>query len=281
MPTTEQKIAALKKAAMTSPEYTTITPLFVAVHEYVSGREDQTGITINLSGIKRAERTGNGFPLISPAEFSIEREVLISFLTGAISVLKQHGKEGDEALTRISQALSSRQLDPEPLLLAILERRRGPMDEAAINLDVPAPLVEYIIEIPLKTALERCASGFSEDVFDTWQENVCPLCGARPGMAELTGEEGRRRLSCSACFYTWPFKRLKCPFCGCEDAEKLSYFTVGEGGATRVDTCRACSRYIKTRDSRKGGNDVPLEVEDLLTIHLDLLASGEGFERGK
>jgi FdhE protein len=60
----------------------------------------------------------------------------------------------------------------------------------------------------------------------------------------------------------------------------LSYFMVADGG-TRVDTCKACSRYIKTRDSRKGNNEVPLDVEDLLTIHLDLLAAREGFERGK
>ncbi|MEI6705089.1 MAG: formate dehydrogenase accessory protein FdhE [Deltaproteobacteria bacterium] len=280
MPTTEQKIAALKEASINYPEYATITPLFVAIYEYLSDREGQTGITIDLSGINLSERTGNGFPLISPAELSINHEMLVIFLRGVVSVLEQKGTEGDESLERIAQALSSGQFDPEPLLLAILERRRGPLDETAVSLDVPAPLVEYIFEIPLKTALERCAAGFSGDAFVDWQENVCPVCGARPGMAELSGEEGRRRLSCSACFYTWPFKRMKCPSCGCEDAEKLSYFTAGEG-ATRVDTCQACSRYIKTRDSRKGGADVPLEVEDLLTIHLDLLASREGFERGK
>jgi FdhE protein len=281
MPTTEQKIVALHEATINQPEYAAITPLFVAVYEYVSDREGQTGITINLSGINLSERTGNGFPLISPAELSINREMLVIFLMGVVSVLAQKGTEGDESLERIAQALSSGQLDPEPLILAILERRRGPLDEAAVSLDVPAPLVEYIFEIPLKTALERCAAGFSGDAFADWQENVCPVCGARPGMAELTGEEGRRRLSCSACFCAWPFKRMKCPYCSCEDAEKLSYFMAGEGGATRVDTCQACSRYIKTRDSRKGGVDVPLEVEDLLTIHLDLLASREGFERGK
>ena len=280
MPTTEQKIVALKQAVISYPEYATITPLFVAIYEYVSGREGKTGLTVDLSVINCTERTGNGFPLISPAELSIDRETLTIFLMGVVSVLEQQGKEAGEALDRIAQALSSGQLDPEPLLLAILERRRGPLDEAAISLDVPAPLLEYIFEMPLKTALEQCASGFSEDAFVDWQENVCPVCGARPGMAELTGEEGCRRLSCSACFYTWSFRRMKCPSCGCEDAEKLSYFTAEEGG-TRVDTCRACSRYIKTRDSRKGGVDVPLEVEDLLTIHLDLLATREGFERGK
>jgi len=280
MPTTQQKIVALQQAVITNPEYAAIAPLFAAVYEYVAGREGQTGIMVDLSAINRSERTGNGFPLISPAELSIERDALIPFLMGIVSVLEQQGKAGGDALDRVGQALSSGQLDPESLLHAILERRRGPLDEAALRLDVPAPLLEYIFEIPLKTALEQCASAFSADAFADWQENVCPVCGARPGMAELTGEEGRRRLCCSACFYTWPFKRLKCPSCGCEDAEKLSYFTAGEG-PTRVDTCSACSRYIKTRDSRRGGGDVPLEVEDLLSIHLDLLASGEGFERGK
>ena len=99
-------------------------------------------------------------------------------------------------------------------------------------------------------------------------------------MDELSGEEGRRFLSCSGCFFKWPYKRLKCPYCGNEDPESLSYFTAGDG-PTRVGVCRKCSRYIKTRDSRKGNADVPLEVEDLATLHLDLLAAKEGFERGK
>jgi FdhE protein len=70
MPTTEQKIAALQQAVITYSEYATITPLFVGIYEYVSCREDKTGIMVDLSGIKRCERSGNGFPLISPAEMS-------------------------------------------------------------------------------------------------------------------------------------------------------------------------------------------------------------------
>jgi len=280
MTITEQKIAALQQAARTSPEYAGITPLFIALYQYISGRENQTGITVNFSGISRSDRTGNGFPLISPTDLAIDRETAVTFLMGIVSVLEQHSQEGDVELDRIAQALSSGQLDPEMLLLAILERRRAPLDEAAVSCGVPAPLLEYVFEIPLKTALELTAAECSEADFADWHENLCPVCGARPAMAELSGEEGRRRLSCSTCFHTWSFKRIQCPSCGCEDAEKLSYFSAGDG-PTRVDTCRACSRYIKTRDSRKGGSEVPLEVEDLLTMHLDLLASREGFERGK
>jgi FdhE protein len=99
-------------------------------------------------------------------------------------------------------------------------------------------------------------------------------------MAELSGDEGKRRLSCSACFFRWPFPRIQCPYCGNADPDTLSYFTAGDG-PTRVGVCRKCSRYLKTRDARIGNADVPLEAEDLATLHLDLLAGKEGFERGK
>lgn len=280
MPDTETKMAALRQAAETAPEYAAITPLFLALYRYLQGREGETGINVDLGAVNRAERTGSGFPLITPAEISIDRETLIDFLIGAVAVLSEHGSEGEVALVRIAGALASGMLAPEPLLLAVLERRRAPLDEAACALRVPSPLVQYLFEIALRAALERCAAGITADAFPQWRENVCPVCGARPAMAELVGEEGRRRLFCSTCSYTWPFQRLQCPSCGCDDSDQLSYFTAGEG-ATRVDTCRACSRYIKTRDARKGGGEVPLEVEDLLTIHLDLLAAREGFERGR
>ena len=280
MATIETKIAALRQAAISSPEYAAITPFFTALYEYLRGREGASGITIDLSGVDCAERIGNGFPLVSPSNLSVDRDVLTAFLAGVVRVLKQQGKEGDESLGKISLALSSHRIDCEGLLLAIMERRRASLDEASVTLDVPAPLLEFIFEIPLKTALEQCSGRIPADAFQDWQENICPVCGSRPGMAELAGEEGRLHLCCSACFYSWQFKRMKCPTCGCEDTEQLSYFTAGEG-PTRVDNCRACSRYIKTRDARRGGGNVPLEVEDLLTIHLDLLASREGFERGK
>ena len=280
MSSTESKLTALRQAAETAPEYAAITPLFVAVYDYLLGREGTTGISIDLSRVDRTQRSSHGFPLISPAELSVDRSMLVVFLSGVVYVLERHGREGDAALQRIALALSSGELDPEPLVASILERRRAPLDEASLALDVPAPLLEYVFEIPLKAALELGAAGIGADAFPDWQENICPVCGARPAMAELAGEEGGRKLCCSACSYAWSFKRIKCPSCGCEEADKLSYFTAGEG-ATRVDTCTACSRYIKTRDARKGGGEVPLEVEDLLTIHLDLLAAKEGFERGK
>ena len=280
MTNTELKIEALRTASKKSPEYAEIVPLFIQLYEYINGREQETGIGIELCGAKAVEGADKGFPLLSPVALRVQRERAVRFLMGVIAVLKEAGREGQDDLGRISEGLEHNRIDPVPLFSAVMERRRAPLDEAAAVAGVPASLLEYIVEIPLKIALEHFAEGYSADSFPDWEEGFCPVCGSRAGMAELAGEEGRRHLSCSACNFRWPIKRLKCPYCGNEETEKLAYFTA-DGGPTRVDTCSGCSRYIKTRDSRKGNADVPLEVEDLLTIHLDMLAAREGYERGK
>lgn len=280
MSSTEQKISALQQAAQTSPEYADIVPLFIGIYVYVRGREQQTGISIEPAHADPKERIDKSFPLVNVSDLKVDRKQNIVFLLGIIEVLSLKGQENAEYLQRIGTALQGGTIDPFSLYGAILERRRDPINELSDLLSVPAPLIEYLFEIPLKTALENFSIGYGVEDFAGWQESFCPVCGSRAGIAELSGEEGRRMLSCSACTFSWQFKRLACAYCGCDDPEKLSYFTAGDG-ATRVDTCKVCSRYIKTRDSRKGDSDVPLEVEDLLTIHLDLLASREGFERGK
>ncbi len=280
MTTTETKIAALRQAAASSPEYAEIVPLFIGLYEHLRGREQETGIALHPSTDNLAERSRNGFPLLTPADLQVDGRQAVRFLGEITMRLSLMGRENKEYLELLSAALRAGTIDPGAIFAAILERRRGPLTDAAALLGVPAALLEFVFEIPLKTALEGFAAGYGPDAFAEWHEGYCPICGSRAAMSELSGEEGRRYLSCSACAFRWPFKRLTCPYCGNDDAEMQSYFTVDDGPC-RVDTCRACSRYIKTRDSRKGHDDVPLEVEDMTTIHLDLLATREGFERGK
>ena len=281
MSITAEKIVALKTAAAATPEYAEIAQLFTGLYEHLAGRETATGIQIDLASVNPSDRISNGFPLVAPADLRVDRDQAVTFLAGIIGVLARGGREGHEELGRVETALASGQLDPAPLYAAILERRRAPLDEAAQAAGVPAALLEYLCEIPLRTALEQAAAMVPDTVFAGWEEGACPFCGSRAGMAELVGEEGRRYLSCSTCNTRWPYKRLKCAYCGSEEAEKLSYFTVNEG-TCRVDVCGACSRYIKTRDGRQLATEaIPLEIMDILTIHLDLLATKEGYERGK
>lgn len=280
MPSYSSKIVSLQDAALRSPEYGTIVPLFVELFRYLEAEVGQTGIMVNSKQGFLTENLANGFPLIAPENLTVDSGTCSAFLEGTIAALGRVSNEGADDLAKIREAINAGKLNFKAMFRSILERKRNDIDETALALNVPAALLEYIFEIPLKAALELFAEGVSTDGLENWTEGYCPVCGSRAGMAELAGEEGKRYLCCSACTFRWPFKRLQCPYCENEETEKLSYFVAGDG-PTRVDTCKACSRYIKTRDSRKGNADVPMDVEDLLTIHLDLLAAKEGFERGK
>lgn len=276
----DQKISFLSAAAEKSPEYAEIVPVFIEIQRFLASYGDETGISFTITDDNQREKTAEGFPLLSATDLQVDQAQTASFLAGLLQLLKSVGRSGEAELTKIEQASCHGDLDYLSLFRAILERNRAALDEAATALSVPSPLLEYIGEIPLRHALELFATGCSNHDLSGWEEGYCPICGSRAGMAEFAGEEGKRFLSCSACSFAWPFKRLKCPFCTNEDPEKLTYFTIDDG-PTRVDVCKKCSRYIKTRDSRKGNSDVPLDVEDIMTMHLDLIASREGLERGK
>jgi len=280
MSRTTEKIAHLRKTAAEHPEYKDVLIPFGEIFSYVDGKEAGTGIGFAVPEGNGAERVRGGLPLLAPESLSVDRDAATAFLVGLLAVLRRVGRDGHADLERIARGVSGGSLDLASLYVACLSRKRDVVDQAAAGLSVPAPLLAFVLEIPLKTALERVSSSIPPDRFDGWKEGYCPVCGSRAGMAELSGDEGKRLLSCSACFFRWPYPRIKCPYCGNSDPGTLSYFTAGDG-PTRVGVCRGCSRYLKTRDARLGNADVPLEAEDLATIHLDLLAGKEGFERGK
>ncbi len=282
MPRTGKKLEHLERTGREQPEYREILSLFRNLFSYIEGREDATGISFPLPGGNAPERVEGGLPLLSPERLSLDRETAAEFFSGILDAMRAMCRDpsGTAELERIGAGLAEGALDLKPLFSACMRRDRGPLEEAASSLSVRPALLEFLLEVPLKTALEGVAETVDPDTLAGWKEGYCPVCGSRAGMDELVGEEGKRFLCCSACFFRWPFRRICCPFCGNQDPETLSYFLAGDG-PTRVGVCRGCSRYLKTRDSRKGNADVPLEVEDLTTIHLDLLAGREGFERGR
>ena len=63
-----------------------------------------------------------------------------------------------------------------------------------------------------------------------------------------------------------------------EEQQTLAYFTVEEDDRYRVDVCNECKRYIKIVDFRDTKGKVDLDVEDIATLHLDILANDEGYD---
>jgi len=140
-------------------------------------------------------------------------------------------------------------------------------------------LLDLFVEESLRPALEILADKYRNAIKESqWSEGYCPVCGKEPKIGELREEEGFRYLFCNQCGLEWNYRRVKCPFCGNEDQQTLAYFTVEDEEKYRVDVCNKCKRYIKIVDFRKTREKANLDVEDIATLHLDVLANEEGYE---
>ncbi|HEX7524580.1 MAG TPA: hypothetical protein VF357_10275, partial [Candidatus Deferrimicrobium sp.] len=190
MSSTADKIAHLRKTAFEHPEYIDVLRPFEEIFAYVDGKEAGTGIRFAVPGGDGSQRLDGGLPLLSPEALSVDRDAATAFLSGLLDVLRRVGREGHADLDRIGGGLSDGSLDLSSLYIACLLRKRDVVDQAAAALSVQPPLLTFILEIPLKIALERISSSLPPERFDGWKEGYCPVCGSRAGMAELSGDEG-------------------------------------------------------------------------------------------
>jgi FdhE protein len=156
-----------------------------------------------------------------------------------------------------------------------------PADEEAFDNEEEASfdLVELFIEESLRPAMETVSARYGDAVRKAdWVEGYCPVCGREPKIGEIRNEEGSRYLFCNQCGFEWNYLRIKCPFCGNEEQQSLAYFTIEGDERYRVDVCNECKRYIKIVDFREAKQKADLDVEDIATLHLDMLANDEGYD---
>ncbi|HEV2063839.1 MAG TPA: formate dehydrogenase accessory protein FdhE [Thermoanaerobaculia bacterium] len=110
----------------------------------------------------------------------------------------------------------------------------------------------------------------------------CPFCGGAPWVSARrdgsTMEGARRMLACSLCGGEWLFGRILCPACFEEDPGKLPSFKSDVHPTVRIEVCDVCKRYIKSLDLSEDARPVP-EVDDLVSIAMDLWAIEQGFTR--
>jgi formate dehydrogenase maturation protein FdhE len=114
------------------------------------------------------------------------------------------------------------------------------------------------------------------------RNGLCPLCGGAPWIGvrrEGSQMEGARRLlACALCGGEWPFGRILCPSCFEADPRRLPAFTSEAHPTVRIEACETCQRYVKSIDLSEDARPIP-EVDDLVSIAMDLWALEKGFER--
>jgi len=275
----QKRLQRLKDLAAAKPALTEVSQFYTCLYQLFADAEQFLQVEVDLKAAK--PRQQKGFPLLSVEMLQIDKTAAPKFFTQLLQVLHDHGQQGQAELKALQAAFEKGELELETLLCAVFERNRNPIIHTAENIGVQAALLEYVLATALGAGLQRCLELGLESEFQDWNHGYCPICGGLPSIAELSGEEGKKKLQCGQCTNSWGFHRLTCTHCGNTENDSLGYFTAEGEPGYRVDICRKCSGYLKVVDSREKGEGLPLEIEDVATLHLDLLATREGFSRGK
>lgn len=110
----------------------------------------------------------------------------------------------------------------------------------------------------------------------------CPHCGGAPIISTRRSipeaEAGIRMLHCALCALEWNINRISCPACGEEDPARLPVYRSEAHPAVRIEACETCRRYVKSIDLTQDARPIA-EVDDLVSLAMDLWAGEEGFSR--
>jgi FdhE protein len=109
---------------------------------------------------------------------------------------------------------------------------------------------------------------------------VCPVCGTLPvaSIVRADGQfQGYRYLHCALCATEWHLVRITCSHCLA--TKGIGYqFIEGSTQAVRAETCDSCRMYRKILYQEKDTGVEPV-ADDLASLALDLLLTGEGYRR--
>jgi len=221
------------------------------------------------------QKLSGGLPLIDFSRNNFDLSEPKKYFFNLLDIAR---KRSPEETKKIIQDMEDGSLDYETMIRdSFIQKTDEDVPEG--NDESLFDLLSLFVEESLRPALEILAEKYKDTIEKSeWSEGYCPLCGREPKIGELREDEGFRYLFCNQCGLEWNYRRVKCPFCGNEDQQTLAYFTIEDEEKYRVDVCNKCNRYIKTIDFRKTREKANLDVEDIATLHLDVLANEEGYE---
>lgn len=281
-------VATLRKSLKTIEDYKAANPYYTELldimadililrEEYHINMKDSIfHVDENLI----TQKMEGGLPLIDFAGKKYDLTRPKEYFNSLISIAE---RRMPEVAQNIIDIIKSPQFDWEKIIRASFDHKIEVTDaqglsaghEAEENID----LIDLFTEESLRPELESVAQKYGEIVEKSgWSEGYCPICGKEPKIGEIRNEEeGKRYLFCHQCGFKWYFHRIKCPFCGNEEQHSLAYFEVEGEERYRVDVCNKCRRYIKTVELPKSSEEPNLDVEDIATLHLDMIACDEGY----
>jgi FdhE protein len=273
-----QTLQVIERHKSVNPQFSELLDILGEI--LILREEHRKKITKSIFPIDEAHleaKLQGGLPLVDFSSMKLDLEEPKKFF---IALLEIGQKRNPVETEQILKDIEDGKLNYEEMVydsFAMSEESEEEHSEEDAD-DDTIDLLKFFVEESLRPSLEFVTGLYGERITKMgWNDGYCPVCGRMPKIGRLVDAEGKRHLFCSQCGFEWRFRRVKCPFCGNEEQQSLSYFTVEGDERYRVDVCDVCKRYIKTVDFRSAGEEAILDVEDVATLHLDMLAHEEGY----
>ena len=269
----EKRIQSLKEK---HPHYAEILDFYYKIRQHQE--RVKSSLKIERLPLKREWRDllrKEGFPLLQRQDFPLDLESSIQLFKSLCQVAKKTNPFMSEQTRKIGRILKERRIELGPFLRDGLDE----IEKIAEDFQVDKKVLAFLMQNSTKPSIEANRTTVQDQVeAETWLKGVCPVCGSLPFLSLLKEETGKRYLLCSFCGYEWRTERIACPFCGNNEQSLLQFFHAEGEELYRIDHCEKCHQYIKTIDARVIEILDP-SLEDLATLHLDLVASKKGYKR--
>lgn len=266
----QDQLAVIDRLAKQKPQY---QPALASYRQLLEVMREASESGVGCASADLPETGGrSGLPLFQKQSLPIDLATASAILAGFMERLGRTDREDRQGLIN---ALENLKTDPEwgaGLFRCVLDEDQQALAGFAQQVALDPRGLEFLARTALTPAMESLRSAFADRIdTENWNWGYCPLCGSSPDMAWFN-DSGKRHLHCELCGTQWAYQRIGCPFCGNENHEQLGYLEPEEETGLRVYFCKNCLKYIKTVDKRIFEETPPMVLENIVTLHLDLLA---------
>ena len=280
--TIEQIGKAARKLSQLRPPYAAMLAFYEDVFKSQEQAKSDIDLEpIRLSGEGLASRRQEELPLVDVSGLAFDKASSEGLLEQLCDLTATHATKMQSSAAAVTKAVARGDLHPQDLFHNLLQGNDAFFQRIGGQIGANASDLAFLAYNSMQPSIEICATQLASylDGEIVWRKGYCPVCGSAPGLAVL-GEEGQRFVSCSFCRHQWQAPRIFCVFCENTKTDELHYFYAEKEKDLRVDVCERCRQYIKTVDRRKISRPLFPPLEQVASLHLDMVAAEKGFSSG-
>jgi FdhE protein len=267
---------AVSRVAAMRPAYSAIIGFYGSVFvAQAQAAENTSPAEIRFDDERLKMKTEEGFSLVEPTSFPIDAPAAEKLLSQICEIAMRSGQKLGAAGEALTQAMGDG-VAMDGLFADVLADK-GRIAAFAETKRVSPQMISLLLYLAVKPSVEASARQLAARLTGGRENHSgCPVCGSAPIIGELD-VAGMQWVHCGLCWHRWPVKRLACPLCHNRDSHSLEYLYSEDEPEYRVNLCGGCRRYLKVVDTRNMNRGFYPPLEQVASIHLDMLAAEKGY----